>query len=305
MAICGLCALASVACEVEFDFRDLDGEPLFLIDGSIIADCFSPGSGNFQMYLYAVPSAAGDREFSEEARCTLKVYRNSELIDVKDYITLNPFYGLVADDYAMSPGDEVTVTAESGGFPTASASTVIPQGPPPVETECSRDGDNLTVRFSFEDEAVTDDAYAFSFRTKPSSGMPGDSDIGSPLELPYGSQSGTSFLDKGPFDAVWDDGIRYYCLLDDSFNGMRKEVEVTFPSFPHASAGRSSYFRIEIRRVATERLRYEIACSDKAGNILGFAGLAPVTFAYTNVSGGSGCFSGVNVAYSEWKEIPD
>ena len=72
------------------------------------------------MYLYAVPSAAGNREFSEEARCTLKVYRNSELIDVKDYITIESFYGLIADEYAVSPGDEVTVTAESDGFLTAS-----------------------------------------------------------------------------------------------------------------------------------------------------------------------------------------
>lgn len=46
---------------------------------------------NFQMYLYAVPSAARDRQFSEDARCTLKVYKNSELIDTKDYITIQSF----------------------------------------------------------------------------------------------------------------------------------------------------------------------------------------------------------------------
>ena len=67
----------------------------------------------------------------------------------------------------------------------------------------------------------------------------------------------------------------------------------------------TSYFRIEVRHVSPERILYETAVADKASNILGFVGLSPVTFAYTNVSGGSGCFSGVNTAYTDWVEIPD
>ena len=285
-----LCLTAFAACEVEFDFKELDGAPLFLLDGNIIAGHSASGSASFQMYLYAVPSAAGDREFSEESRCTLKVYRNSELIDVKDYITIESFYGLIADEYTVSPGDEVTVTAESDGFQTASASTVIPQNPP------------LDVRFSFGDNAGTDDAYAFSFRTLASDGKPGDNDPGHMVELPYGDL-GTQVMDSGPFDVVWEDGYQYYCILDDSFNGGRKEMELTFPSFPFSS-DMASYFRIEIRRISPERLRYEIARADKGSNILGFIGLAPVTFAYTNVSGGAGCFSGVNSGYSDWIKVP-
>ena len=277
--------------------------PLFLLDGNIIAGHSASGSASFQMYLYAVPSAAGDREFSEEARCTLKVYRNSELIDVKDYITIESFYGLIADEYAVSPGDEVTVTAESDGFLTASASTVIPGNPPAVEIACSRDGDNLDVRFSFGDNAGTDDAYAFSFRTLASDGKPGDNDPGNLVELPYGDL-GSPVIDNGPFDVVWEDGYSYYCIQDDSFNGGRKEIELTFTSFPFSS-DMTSYFRIEVRHVSPERILYETAVADKASNILGFVGLAPVTFAYTNVSGGSGCFSGVNTAYTDWVEIPD
>ena len=37
--------------------------------------------------------------------------------------------------------------------------------------------------------------------------------------------------------------------------------------------------------------------------MLGFIGLAPVTFAYTNVSGGSGCLSSANVSYTDWIRI--
>ena len=59
-----LCLTVLSSCEVEFDFKELDGDPLFLIDGYIRTEAYSPGTGNLQMYLYGVPSAAGEREFS-------------------------------------------------------------------------------------------------------------------------------------------------------------------------------------------------------------------------------------------------
>ena len=106
----------------------------------------------------------------------------------------------------------------------------------------------------------------------------------------------------GPFDIIWEDGVRYYGILDDSFNGRRKELDVTFPS-NSIDGGIPTYFRIEVHRISRERLRYEIARYDKGSNILGFIGLAPVTFAYTNVSGGSGCLSSANVSYTDWIQI--
>ncbi len=298
------CVMCFCSCEVEFDFRDLDGDPLFLMDGNIRTGSHDPGIGNFQMYLYAVPSAAGEHEFSEEARCTLKIYRNSELIDIKDFITIEPFYGLIPDDYPVAPGDEILVTAESDGFPTASAATVIPYAPPVLDVSCSLSGENLKVIFSFYDNGETDDAYAFCFRTTASHGRPDETDIGTAIEIPSGKPSESSFLGIGPFDITWDDGIRYYGLFDDSFNGCRKEVELTFP-FGTPPDGMTSYFRIEVQRISRERLRYEIACNDKGNNILGFIGLAPVTFAYTNVSDGSGCLSSANSGYTDWIPVPD
>ena len=277
----GICCLALASCEVEFDFSGLDDKPLFLIDGHLMADPFNPEYGDFQMYLYAVPSAAGEREFSEEARCTLKVYKNSELIDTKDYITIESFYGLIADNYTIGVGDEIIVTAESDGFPVASAKTVVPRNPPEIEASCTQEGDNLKIRFSFEDNADTEDAYALCFRAVTSNSRPDDMDTGGLLlELP----SGSSFPNAGPFDVTWEDGYRYYGIFDDSFNGQRKEFE--------------------IQHISPERLRYEIACIDKGSNVLGFIGLSPVTFAYTNVSGGAGCLSSGNTGYTEWIEIP-
>ena len=273
-----LCLLWATSCEVEFDFRGLDSDPLFLIDGYVKTDPSEPGTGSFQMYLYGVPSAAGTREFDEDARCVLKIYRNSELIDTKDYITIKDFYGLIADNYPADAGDEFTVTAESRGFLTASSSAVIPRKPAEVQASGSIDGDNLRIRLSITDNAGSDDAYAVCFLTE------------------------SSFMDIGPFDVSWEDGFRYYGIYDDSFEGGRKEFEVTAP-LPAIEAGEKLYLRVEVQSVSPERLRYETACIDKANNALGFIGLAPVTFAYTNVTGGAGCFSGGYSFFTDWTPV--
>lgn len=298
------CLFAAVSCKVEFDIKGLDGPPIFLIDGDISLDRLSPEYGNISMYLYAVPSVAGERDFSEEARCTLRVYRNSELIDTKDYITIRKFFGLIGDSYRdIDPGDEITITAESDGFPTARASTVIPENPPAVDASCSMDGKDLKVAFSFTDNAETADAYAVCFRTLINDRLPEDGQTGGSLELAFGNSQDSFFPDTGPFDVTWEDGDRFYGISDDSFNGARKEFNVTIPDFSTYSYEGKAYFRIEIQRISPERLRYETACSDKGSNALGFIGLAPVTFAYTNISGGAGCFSAKNKGYTEWFEV--
>ena len=294
--------MAFTSCEVEFDFKELDGAPLFLLDGNIKTEPDSPSTSNFQMYLYAVPSAAGDREFSEEARCTLKVYKNSELIDTKPDITIASFYGLIAEEYPVNVGDEIRVTAESDGFPAASATTVILPPPPAAEASCSMEGGNLKIRVSFEDNADSDDAYALCFRKIFSKSAPLEGQVGTSLDLSFENSSASSILDIGPFDVSWEDSGRYYGIFDDGFNGSRKEFEVTAP-FDHASGDGDPYFRVELQRISHERLRYEIACRDKGSNALGFIGLAPVTFAYTNVAGGSGCFSSVNSGFTGWVKV--
>ena len=301
--ICVLCTTAATACEVEFDFKDLDGDPLFLIDGTFVTGWPDRETCNLQMYLYAVPSAAGNRDFPEEARCTLRIYRNGELIDTKDEITVQTFYGLIADNYPAAPGDEILVTAESEGFPVASSRSVIPQAPPGVEDiSCIMEGGILRISFAMEDDAATDDAYAFCFKSTTSMSVPDDGDTGINIPLSYELGDGYPVTDAGPFDISWKDGITYYGVFDDSFSGKRRKFEVTAP-FEMPSGNEDPYFRIEIRRISPERLRYETACADKGRNILGFIGLAPVTFAYTNVTGGSGCFSSGNVSFSPWMKM--
>lgn len=296
--------LSMVACEVEFDITGLDSGPLFVMDGYMTVDQFSQDNGSFSMFLYGVPSAAGNREFGKDTRCTLKIYKNSELIDTKDYITVDTFFGLIADNYPdIRPGDEITVTAEADGFPTASSRTVILREPPKIDAECLMQGMDLKVRFSFDDNASTDDAYAVCFRYIFSGYRPDDTQTGASLDLPLGNAGESSFLNISPFDVTWEDGSRYYGIFDDTFNGARKEFEVTVPGFGLLSYENNGYVRIEVQHISPERLRYEIACNDKGNNVLGFIGLSPVTFSYTNVSGGSGVFSSGNIGYSDWIEV--
>ena len=247
-----ICLLPLVACAVEFDFGDLDDDPVFLIDAHLKTEPYSPSMSNFQMYLYAVPSAAGDRQFSEEARCTLKVYKNSELIDTKDYITIQSFYGLIADNYPVGPGDEVMITAESAGFPTAASSLAIPQAPPEATTACSlsEDGKLLKIICSFEDDGGTDDAYAFRFMSTSSKSRPDDNYTGGyGLDLIFDDSSGPLSSDTGPFDIRWEDGYTFYGLFDDSFNGGRKEFEVN-AFMPDHAYGETLYYRVEIQRIS-------------------------------------------------------
>jgi len=301
---CIFICLVMTSCEVEFDFRGLNDEPLLLVDGNVE---FSPdyeSVGHMNMYLYAVPSAAGNKEFSTDARCTLKVYVNSELVDKQDYITLNPFFGLVVGTYSAGPGDKISMTAEAEGFPAASASVVVPQLPPELAVSSEAIGkDMFKIRFSFEDDGSASDAYAFSFKYVSDSSKPDAGIRGLDLNLSFGNSWDTSALNVGPFDIAWKDGGVYYGVFDDTFNGEVKEFEVNasceLPKYQNRN-----YFRIEVFRISPERLRYEIACSDKASNVLGFIGLSPVTFAYTNVSGGSGCFSCTSISYTDWMVIP-
>ena len=55
-----VCCLVVTACEVEFDLKGLDDDPLFLLDGCVGIDPYRYG-GDLQMYLYAVPSVSGER----------------------------------------------------------------------------------------------------------------------------------------------------------------------------------------------------------------------------------------------------
>ena len=316
-----LMSLVCVACKVDFDFSDLSSEPILCLDMNLEYDPTQYKGGvipdDAPLYLsgfiYAIPSAAGEREFPEDLFCRLDVYHNSELAYTWDGIRLDEFAGLVsADIRGLVPGDEIKVIAQAEGFPTATSTIIVPQQPPQVSVSHSRIN-NKTFRISFtiEDDPDTEDSYAFTFHRAIIYGDPDHLDAppgpgGATLPLAFGNDNETSYLDLGPFDIIWEDGVKFYGVSDRSFNGQKKtfDVNVEYELPDGGEAENYAYYRIGIHRYTPERVKYEIACRDKGSNILGFIGLSPATFAYTNVIGGTGCISGSNVSTTEWILVP-
>ena len=313
-----LMSLVCVACKVDFDFSDLSSEPILCLDMNLEYDPTEYEGGvipdDAPLYLsgfiYAIPSAAGEREFPEDLYCTLDVYHNSELAYTWDGIRLDEFAGLVSADIRdLVPGDEIKVVAQAEGFPTATSTIIVPQRPPQVSISHSRINDKaFRISFTIEDDPDTEDSYAFTFHRASiyGSGFGIDPVGGSPLPLAFGNDNETSYLDLGPFDILWEDGEKFYGVSDRSFNGQKKtfDVNVEYELPYREDTENFAYYRIGIHRYTPERVKYEIACRDKGSNILGFIGLSPATFAYTNVIGGTGCISGSNVSTTKWILVP-
>lgn len=313
-----LLSLVCVACKVDFDFSDLSSEPILCLDMNLEYDPTEYEGGvipdDAPLYLsgfiYAIPSAAGEREFPEDLYCRLDVYHNSELAYTWDGIRLDEFAGLVsADIRGLVPGDEIKVVAQAEGFPTATSTIIVPQQSPQVSISHSRINDKtFRISFTIEDDPDTEDSYAFTFHRASiyGSGFGIDPVRGSLLPLAFGNDNETSYLDLGPFDILWEDGEKFYGVSDRSFNGQKKTFDVNVEyELPYGEdAENYAYYRIGIHRYTPERVKYEIARRDKSSNILGFIGLSPATFAYTNVIGGTGCISSSNVATTEWILVP-
>lgn len=310
-----LLSLLCISCKVDFDFSGLDSEPILLLDMDLRYDAAhydaagTPAGSPLSLdgFIYAVPSAAGEREFPEDLRCRMDIYHNSEPAFTYDEIMLNEFHGLLAGEvYGLVPGDELKVVAQAEGFPTATSTVIFPESPPELAVTHTRIN-SMTFRIcmAIEDDPMTEDCYAFTF-TKAywSEGSLVPSGV-SPLEPAFGNADETGFFDIGPFEIIWEDGVKYYGISDRTFNGERKSIElnVDYP-LPGDGMEKYSYYSIGLYRISPERMKYVEACQDKSNNILGFIGLAPATFAYTNVIGGTGCVSCTSYMETDWILIP-
>lgn len=310
-----LLTLSCISCKVDFDFSDLESDPILFLDMDLRYDASDYNGDNIQGnpplslngFIYAVPSAAGEREFPEDLRCRMDVYHNSELTFTYDDIKLHEFHGSLAGQvYGLVPGDEVKVVAQAEGFPTATSTVIFPESPPQLTVTHTRIN-SMTFRISMtlEDAPETEDCYAFTF-TKAywNEGSLVPSGV-SPLEPSFGNSDETGFLDIGPFEVIWEDGVKFYGISDKTFNGKQKTIElnVDYPLM-RDEMEMISYYSIGLYRISPERMKYIAACQNKENNMLGFIGLAPATFAYTNVIGGTGCVSCTSYIETDWILIP-
>lgn len=308
--------LSCIACKVDFDFSELDGQPILCIDSELIYEggLYEEGRvleappATLEAFIYGVAPAAGERQFPEGLECTMNVYHNSVLVWRDNHISLDTFAGSIyATLYGISPGDEITVTAEAEGFPMASSSVTVPYAPPVPEISHERiNADTFRISITIEDDPETEDCYAFTF-TKAAlyDSSPNPTNVGY-LDLSFGNSEDTPYLDIGPFDVVWVDGEKFFGISDKEFEGRKKTFEI---NAIYKMLSRDYYkhacYMIGVYRMNPARLRYEIAQNDKSNNVLGFMGLAPVTFAYTNITGGTGCLSCSNLYETDWIPVPE
>ena len=305
-----LTCLICLACKVEFDINGLDGEPVIFADVMVTLPSFETEDGTVidkgyatcWTYLYAIPPTAGSQEMIDDKRFDISMYHNGDnsfrYLDIRNN-TYNS--SSIAD---VAPGDEFKVMISAEGLSEVTATAVVPQDSPKMTVTHDRiDGSLIRLNITIQDDPDSEDHYAFAFhKIHSEDGMPAADDSGEVLEPAFGSNQESLTYDIGPFDIIWNYFGTLYGISDSGFNGQSKTFEINF-DYPITDPGKD-FYRVGIYRISHERYFYEISSWKKDNDMLGFMGLAPPTFAYTNVEGGTGCMSCANARYTAWTAVP-
>lgn len=298
--------LVCSSCEVEFDFSDLDDGPILDVKCSLnrtsglgTDESASQDAVTFMTFVSAVPSAAGEREFSEELTYGMDIYHDGRKVWSDEGVGIG--YSSSGSFEGVEPGDQLQVVVSAEGFPEASAVVTMPPDPPRAEVSHKKINDYAyRIMVTIEDDPLTEDWYSFSFyRASFPGGEPIQAVIGTVyLDISFADTEEASYLDSGPFDVVWNG---QYGVSDAGFNGQRKTFEVN-ADYPMVSpeAAVYSYYRVVVENVSPELIRYNTALWNRDNNMLGFMGLAPADFAYTNVVGGTGYVACRNKIFTDW-----
>ena len=307
-----LLSLFITACDVEFDISGLEGEPILYIEGSV---SYKPGEGyrsasSLTMTFYPVPASAGNEELADNTPCLIEVYHNSTKIESRNTYVYRTGNRLTSDNLSLgkaAPGDELELVVNAEGYPTAVSNVRIPNTPPqPIVSHERVNGSTLRISTTINDDPETDDAYVFTFRRISiyvGNPVPDPVHMGTDLELSFYDTENIELWDLGPFEVSWrENGIMYYGVSDKAFNGKTKTFTVN-ADYPSSYDGHD-YYRIGVHKVSPEKIRYEASRKSKNNNMLGVIGLAPPTYGYTNIIGGTGCFSCTYIQYTDWIPVP-
>lgn len=307
-----LLSLFMTACEVEFDISDLEGEPMLYIEGSV---SFIPGEGyrsasSLTMTFYPVPASAEKEEPADNTPCLVEIYHNSSKIESRNTYVYRTGNRLTFDNLSLDkavPGDELELIVNAEGYPTATSTVRIPGTPPqPVVSHEKVNGSTLRISTTINDDSETDDAYVFTFKKTSiyaENPTPDSIHMGTDLELSFNGTENIELWDLGPFEVSWrENGIIYYGVSDKAFNGKTKTFTVN-ADYPSTYDGHD-YYRVGVHKVSPEKIRYEVSCKSKNNNMLGVIGLAPPIYGYTNIIGGTGCFSCTYIQYTDWIPVP-
>lgn len=280
-----------VSCEFDFELDSMNTEPLLHFEATMHQNC----DEGLKYSLKGLRAVADDK-YTDMTGITVQAYRNNEKVD--EYHSGGPSNSLTGEMNfkILEPGDEISITAECAGYPPISARTVMPAEWNNQDIEVKRlDEATISLDISFKDDASTEDFYGIGLivETYMQQQITGWTSVA--LRGP--AVEGTGMVSHGEMRVSYidpDERIIHICS-DHGFNGETKSISFLADCLRSTENEQRTY-TILAYKLSEEMYRYAVAKYDSSpwNNTLGFMGLSPVTFTYTNIQGGLGVLGCVN-----------
>lgn len=294
-------ALALQGCDTEFKLKGMSSEPKIYVYGLV-----GMSDTTALRVCKTVPlSGMTDPDMSREvSEISLTVDGKKVELAKADENTPGVPKGYWWTTDMIPGGSEVLLTAAADEAEDISSSFNMPDAFPAFEVKYTS---APAFKITFTDDGNTDDCYAIMVLGECTRIKDGETTVTVRACEPYepdedfGMETRKDYLDvdmdEGPA-RVWP---------DTGFNG--KEVSLNLEVWAYIDGiSNSKYdevrerYKAVIYRLTPEFFRYAEAQNHLDHNTLASIGLAPASFAYTNVNGGLGLFAGAAVAETEWFE---
>lgn len=283
--------LSLVSCEFEFELEGMDTEPLLHFEAALHQNC----DEDLKYSLQGLRAVTDDK-VRDMKNVILRAYINGEKAD--GYSRKEPCNSLSGEMNfdILKPGDEISIEGSCEGYPAISASTTMPSAWNGLEIKVERiDESTINIAVSFEDEGLTEDFYGIGLIVETYMQQQISSLTSVALRGP--AVEGTGMTSYGEMRVSYIDPrerIIQVCS-DHGFNGEEKEFSFVADCLESNENERRTY-SVMAYKLSPEMYRYAVAQFDSSpwNNTLGFMGLSPVTFTYTNIQGGLGVLGCVN-----------
>lgn len=308
-----LTALLLSGCQMVFDIESSGNGKLFL-------QCIPGASDSTVIQLYRTLPADQvwkTDEMLEQVRIDFKV--NGESLNVEHAVertgTVQP--GCWYVDSPIRNGDRVEVAVSADSFEEVSASTSIPDGFPEYEAEVVGN----CIRVCFSDSPDTGDIYGVAVLCERTTyyyteiveicTVTPETATGSALYTDYGSGfrdikfNGWTFGDDYSVVRIWRDEVfdsREVTLL---FPIGKIEYHPDVWDWHPDDLPQTYRYKLKLYRFSKEFYDYAIALDNAENNSFAKHGLAPASFAFTNVSGGLGVLAGCSLEETGWLSVSD
>lgn len=283
--------LSLVSCEFEFELEGMDTEPLLHFEAALHQNCDED-----LKYTLQGLRAVTDDKVNDMKNVILRAYVNGEKTDgYSSEGPCNRISGEMNFDI-LKPGDKISIEGSCEGYPAISASTTMPSAWNDLEIKVERiDENTIKLAVAFEDEGLTEDFYGIGLIVETYMQQQISSLTSVALRGP--AVEGTGMTSYGEMRVSYIDPSERIIQVcsDHGFNGKKKEFSFVADCLESNENERRTY-SVMAYKLSPEMYRYAVAQFDSSpwNNTLGFMGLSPVTFTYTNIQGGLGVLGCVN-----------